>query len=97
MAEQIRMSPGRMRQRAGEVRVQEEAFEMVVNKMQALINELQTEWEGLASQQFAAQFDALKPSFTNMRDLLHDISLQLDNSANAIEQLDSDIASKFGV
>ena len=97
MAGQIRMSPERMGQRAGEVRVQEEAFVAVVGKMQAIINELQAEWEGQASQQFAAQFDALKPSFENMRNLLHDISLQLDNSAAAIEQLDRDIAGKFGV
>jgi uncharacterized protein YukE len=31
-----------------------------------------------------------------MRDLITDISTQLDQTATAVEQLDQDIASKFG-
>lgn len=95
MSGQIRMTPEQMRSRAGEVRNQGQTFQEVIDKMQNLINELQTEWEGQASQSFAQQFDSLKPSFNNMRQLIDDIGTQLDQTANAVEQLDQDIAAKF--
>ena len=95
MSSQIRMTPESMRTRAGEVRQQGETFQEVINRMQNVINELQTEWEGQASQAFAEQFNRLKPAFNDMRQLIHDIGTQLDGTANAVEQLDQDIASRF--
>jgi len=95
MAGQIRMTPETMRTRAGEVRQQGETFQEVINRMQNVINELQTEWEGQASQSFAEQFNRLKPAFNDMRQLIYDIGTQLDGTANAVEQLDQEIASKF--
>ena len=92
---QIRMTPEQMRGRAGEVRNQGDTFQEVINKMGNIINELQTEWEGQASQAFAEQFARLKPSFSEMRQLIDDIGTQLDATANAVEQLDQDIASRF--
>ena len=95
MAGQIRLTPEQMRQRAGEVRNQGETFQDVINRMQNIINELQTEWEGQASRAFAEQFDRLKPAFNDMRRLIDDIGTQLDATSNAVEQLDQEIASKF--
>jgi WXG100 family type VII secretion target len=95
MAGQIRITPEQMRSRASEVRGQGQTFQEVIDRMQNIINEVQSEWEGQASQQFAQQFDSLKPSFNNMRQLIEDIGSQLDATANAVEQLDQDIASKF--
>jgi len=97
MAGQIRMTPGQMRTRSGEVRNEGEKFQDVINKMQTIINELQTEWEGEASRSFEAQFNSLKPSFNNMRQLIEDISMQLAQTADAVEELDRSIAGKFGV
>lgn len=97
MAGQIRMTPDTMRQRAGEVRKEGETFQAVINKMQNLINELQSEWEGKSAQKFAQQFDTLKPSFNEMKQLIDDIGSQLDGTANAIEQLDQEIANKFSI
>jgi len=95
MSGQIRMTPEQMRGRAGEVRNQGETFQEVINRMGNIINELQSEWEGQASQAFAEQFNRLKPSFNDMRQLIEDIGTQLDATANAVEQLDQDIASRF--
>jgi WXG100 family type VII secretion target len=95
MAGQIRMTPETMRSRAGEVRTQGSDFEVVINKMQNIINDLQAEWEGAASAGFASQFDRLKPSFNEMRQLIDDIGGQLDATATAVENLDNEIASKF--
>jgi WXG100 family type VII secretion target len=97
MAGQIRMTPEQMRQRAGEFRVEGDNTELVIDKMQRLIDTLRSEWEGVAAQRFDEQFQELKPSFQKMRELITDISTQLDQTANAVEQLDQDIASKFGV
>jgi len=95
MSGQIRMTPEQMRQRAGEVRNQGETFQDVINRMQNVINELQTEWEGQASRAFAEQFDRLKPAFNDTRQLIDNIGQQLDSTANAVEQMDQDIASRF--
>ena len=97
MAGQIRTSPEQMRARAGEFRTEGQNFQQVIDKMQNLINVLQDEWEGQASQQFAGQFEALKPSFNEMKQLIDDIGAQLDGTANAIEQLDQNIAQKFSI
>jgi len=95
MAGTIRMTPEQMRQRSGEVRTQGETFQNVIDKMQHIINELRTEWDGAASEAFEQQFVRLKPSFNDMRQLIEDISTQLQNTANAVEQLDQEIASRF--
>ena len=92
MAGQIRLTPEQMRVRASEVRTQGETFQDVINRMQNIIHELNTEWEGAASRAFDEQFTRLRPSFDQMRQLIHDIGSQLDSTANSIEQLDSDIA-----
>ena len=97
MAGQIRITPEQMRTRAGEFRTEGSNFENVITKMQSLINALQEEWEGQASQQFASQFESLKPSFNQMRQLIDDIGGQLDGTAMAIESLDQDIAQKFNI
>jgi WXG100 family type VII secretion target len=94
---QIRLTPEQMRSRAGEVRGQGETFQGVIDRMQGIINELQSEWEGAASRQFAQQFDTLKPSFNEMKQLIDDIGSQLDATANAVEQLDQEIANKFNI
>ena len=95
MAGQIRLTPDQMRQRSGEVRTQGETFGGVIDRMQGIINELRTEWEGQASERFEDQFTRLKPSFQQMRELIDDIGGQLNATADAVEQLDRDIAGKF--
>ena len=92
---QIRMTPEQMRSRSAEVQTQGENFGEVINRMQNIINELQTEWEGQASRAFADQFNRLKPSFNDMRQLIEDIGTQLYATANAVENLDQEIASRF--
>jgi len=95
MAGQIRMTPDQMRQRAGDVRTQGQTFQDVINRMQGIITELQTEWEGQASRAFYEQFNRLKPAFNDMRQLIDDIGTQLANTATAVENLDQEIASRM--
>ena len=95
MAGQIRITPEQMRTRASEFRTEGANFQDVISKMKNLIGILQEEWEGQASQGFAAQFAAMEPTFNNVRQLIDDIGQQLDSTASAVEQLDQEIASKF--
>lgn len=94
---QIRMTPEQMRFHAGEMRGQGEALEDVINKVQSIVGELQTEWEGRASSQFAQQFESLKPALADLKQLIDEVGAQLNTTANAVEQLDQEIAGKFKV
>jgi WXG100 family type VII secretion target len=94
---QIRITPDQMRTRAGEFRTEGNNFQDCITKMQGLIRTLQEEWEGQASQVFAAQFEALTPSFNKVRELIEDIGGQLDATAAAVESLDQESAGKFNI
>lgn len=83
--------------RSREYQNEADNIQQVIDKMTSLIDALQSEWEGAASESFANQFEELKPSFINMRELVETISHQLSQTADAMEQMDNDIASKFGV
>ena len=90
------MTPEQMNSRASSVRGQRDAFEDLISKMQNIINELLTEWEGAASESYAQQFNDLQPSFIKMNELLDDLATQLDGTAEAVKSLDQEIASRFG-
>ena len=95
MAGQIRITLDQMHGRAGEFRNAESEYSRVITTMKNLIITLQSEWEGAASDSFAAQFEALRPSFNQMDQLILDIAKQCDDVADATQALDEEIASKF--
>jgi uncharacterized protein yukE len=95
MANQIRMTPDSMRARAGEYQHQSEIVGDVITTMDNLLEQLQSEWEGAASEAYAEKYEELKPGFISMQDLIADICNALNKTADAVEQTDSDIASQF--
>lgn len=92
---QIRMIPETMRIRANEYRTEAENVQAVIEKMDSLLNALLDEWEGSASAAYAQKFGELRPSFVAAKDLIDDIATALDNTAEAVESTDSQIASQF--
>ena len=92
---QIRMTPDTMRTRAGEYRTESENVQGVIEKMDTLLEELLAEWEGAASEAYANKFNELRPSFIAAKDLIDDIAVALDKTAEAVEATDSQIASQF--
>lgn len=94
---QIRITPDQMVGRSKEYEAEGQAVSEVISKMDTLINELQSEWEGQASTEFANQFQELRPSFVKMHDLIETIAKQLYQTGMAMEQMDQDIANQFGV
>ena len=95
MAKDISSNPGSLRSRAKDFTTAEGDIGDVISDMDRLIENLESEWKGAASEGFATQYARLKPSFTEMKDLVGDISDQLRDSADAIEELDNTISSKF--
>ena len=95
MTGQIRITPEAMRGRAWEFRAARENFLNVVQSMSNLIGTLREEWEGQASEKFAEQFEALRPSFNEMGELIESIAKQCDGVADATQALDEEMAAKF--
>ena len=96
MANQIRITPDQMRTRATQYRAEADTVNGVINKMDSLLQQLQSEWEGAASESYAARYAELKPGFVKAEDLIREIAAALNSTANIIEETDNNIASQFG-
>ena len=64
MASQIRITPDQMRERAGQYRTEADTVNGVITKMDSLLQALQGEWEGAASESYAARYMAV--SYTHL-------------------------------
>ena len=94
---QIRMTPDIMRERAGEYRTEADNVQSVIDKMDRLLETLLTEWEGSASEAYANKFAELRPSFVKGKELIDDIAMALDKTAEAVESTDTQIANQFSM
>ena len=74
MANQIRITPDQMRQRANEYRREAETVHGVISKMDTLLTQLQAEWEGAASESYATRYGELKPGFIKAQALIEEIA-----------------------
>ena len=95
MASQIRMTPEIMRERANQYRGEADIVGEVINNMDNLLGELQNEWEGAASESYAARYEELKPGFVQAEQLIQEIATALETTADIVEQTDADIANQF--
>ena len=95
MANQIRITPDQMRERAGQYRNEADAVNGVINRMDNLLTNLMGEWEGAASESYSARYAELKPGFLKAEELIREIAAALDSTANIVEQTDADIAGQF--
>lgn len=95
MANQIRMTPDAMRQRAAEYSTEGQKLEEIIKKMDSLLTTLQSEWEGSASESYAQRYQELKPGFIKARTLIEEISNALKSTANIVEETDTNIANQF--
>lgn len=95
MANQIRISPTEMRSRASEYTAEADTVNGVIAKMDTLLTALQGEWEGSASEAYAARYAELKPGFQEAEELIRDIAAALMTIADTMETADSDIAGQL--
>ena len=95
MANQIRITPDQMRSRANEYRREADKVNEVISRMDSLLQALQGEWEGAASESYSARYQELKPGFIKAEELIREIASALDSTARIVEETDSSIASQF--
>lgn len=92
---QIRMAPESMRARAAEYATEGEKLQEIIARMDTLLGQLQSEWEGAASESYAQRYQELKPGFVKARGLIEEISTALKSTANIVEETDANIANQF--
>ena len=95
MANQIRITPDQMRERANQYRNEADTVNGVIVSMDNLLSALQSEWEGSASESYAVRYEELKPGFQKAEELIREIASALDSTASIVETTDSDIAAQF--
>ena len=95
MANQIRITPDQMRQRANQYRNEAETVNGVIGQMDSLLGQLQAEWEGAASESYSQRYQELKPGFKKAEELIREIAQALDSTARIVEETDSSIANQF--
>ena len=96
MAHQVRVSPDQLRERANQYRGQAEKLEEVVAQLDNLLSQLRGEWEGAASDAFAARHEEFRADFKQVVELAHQISTALDSTALAFEEMDQQLARELG-
>ena len=84
-----------MGQRANEYRNEAETVNGVIGKMDRLLQQLQSEWEGAASESYAARYQELKPGFMKAEELIREIAQALDSTAKIVEETDTNIANQY--
>lgn len=95
MANQIRITPSQMRERANQYRAEADSVNGVIATMDNLLQALQGEWEGAASESYAERYLELKPGFIKAEELIREIASALDSTAKIIEETDTSIANQF--
>ena len=95
MANQIRMTPDMMRSRATEYRKEADTVNGVIGKMDTLLSNLMSEWEGASSEAYSNRYQELKPAFMKAEELIREIASALDSTAKIVEETDASIASQF--
>lgn len=94
---QIRVSPETLQTRAREYNKASNEVNSILSNLTGLQQTLASEWEGQAFQGFDNQFNELKPKVQNFAELMQQINVQLDKTAQAMQQHDQDLSRNFGL
>ncbi|TXL66739.1 WXG100 family type VII secretion target [Cerasibacillus terrae] len=95
MAGLIRVTPDELERVAAEYRKAGGDIEGILGHIDGLMVNLDGVWDGEAKGAFFEQYDELKEPFRRMHELMEEIHLQLDSTANALRGADADIASQI--
>lgn len=95
MSNQIRITVEQMHTRVSQYRAEAENVNSVITTMDNLLNELQSEWEGAASESYAQRYRELRPSFIRAYELINEIAAALDKTAQIMGETDKQIAQSF--
>lgn len=94
--DQIALTPDEMRSLATSYQNVGADVEQSIETMKQLMDRLQQSWKGGASDAYGQKFLELKKNgFDPMKQLIDDISTSLNNTAQAYEQADTQIANAW--
>ena len=95
MAGVIRLSPEELESIAQQYGTESGNVFDLIGRLDGLMGVLHDVWEGNAKDAFAGQYEELKPSFTQMANLLEDVNRQLASTAQTLRDTDATIASQI--
>lgn len=84
-----------MCEKANQYRAEADTVNGVINKMDFLLQQIQSEWEGAASESYAACYQELKPGFMKIEKLVRKIAAALDSTAKIVEETDTRVVNQF--
>jgi WXG100 family type VII secretion target len=89
------MTPEQMEARSREYHAEGENLGQIISKMDSLLQQLQSEWEGASSESYAARYEELKPGFQKAEQLIYEIEQALVAAANTLREADQAVANAF--
>lgn len=92
---QIKLQPAEAREHAGRITRSAETSQTEFRDLRTYLNGLKSAFEGQTATQFEAQYDDWNNHATKMVEALDGLGKFLREAANAIEELDTDMASKL--
>lgn len=95
MAGVIRLNEEGLTSSSAQLKGQGNELESLIGQMQRVIDSLPEAWEGDAAIAYVEQFASLKPGLEKTRQLVEDIAVQIDQTLQAVQELDANIASKL--
>ena len=93
MVSRITISPEQVRSVASQFKTKSQESISMSQQLDSSVKNIQSQWEGAASQRFYTDFETWKQQMQKHAELLNNIGLELDRVANTIEQTDQQLAS----
>lgn len=93
----ITMSPDELHGKAQGYGEGADQIHDVLIKLESLQKELRSEWEGRAFERFDEQFQQLRPKVNEFEELMRQIQVQLQKTAQAVRENDEALAQNFGL
>lgn len=91
----IRVTPAELDAMASRYNHESGEVASQIGRLDGMIGELQSMWEGSSSAAFAEQYERLKPHFNEMRELLSEVGIQLSRAGQALQDADQQVASQI--
>ncbi len=95
MAEIIRMNVEDLKNSSSHLKAKGNELEEWIQEVSTLVHTLLDSWEGEAARAYSEQYDRLLPELKRTRELIETISVQVDQTVQVTQDLDSTLASKL--
>ncbi len=91
----IQVTPDLLKGKANELRGLKGQHDEAMSKMKTLITNLNEVWKGDAQTAFLNKYESMQSTFTNFSQMLEDYAKLMDNAAQQMGDLDTNLASKM--